>query len=132
MTIEQMFIAATRKKLRFVTNLGQLSVEDVWDLSLEQLDELAKGLRRKVNDAEESFINEVKTDVALEISFEIVKYVIGVKMEEKAARLQAKKNAARQQQILQILESKKNEALQGKSIEELEQELLELSQAAAA
>ena len=84
------FERATRLKLRFQTNAGLLAVEDIWDLPLTSqrgasLDELAKGLRRKLKETEEeSFV--VKTNAVnneLQLAFDIVNHVIDIKLAEK-------------------------------------------------
>lgn len=43
-----MFEKASRIKLRYSTNRGVLSVEDLWDLSLEQLDPIAINLNKSL------------------------------------------------------------------------------------
>ena len=43
-----MFEKASRIKLRYSTNRGVLSVEDLWDLSLEQLDPIAINLSKRL------------------------------------------------------------------------------------
>ena len=47
------FEQASRLKLTFSTNKGQLSVEHLWDLSLDSLDTLAKGVNRELKASEE-------------------------------------------------------------------------------
>lgn len=116
-----MFEKATRKKLRFSTNKGLLSVEDLWDLNLTALDGLARGYHNKIKEAEEvSFIAPAKVAANDdELSFEIVKHIIGVKLKEKAA---AELSAAKKKEratLLALIEDKKQEALKDSSIEDL-------------
>lgn len=116
-----MFEKATRKKLRFSTNKGLLSVEDLWDLNLTALDGLARGYHKKIKEAEEvSFIAPAKVAANDdELSFEIVKHIIGVKLKEKAA---AELSAAKKKEratLLALIEDKKQEALKDSSIEDL-------------
>jgi len=123
-----LFEQASKLKLRYKTNYGLVTTEDLWDLPLTSLDEVAKSLNKQVKEAgEESFI-EVKSTAneKLELSFEIVKYVIKVKLvEQKAAKL-AKENAAKKQQLLELLHQKQNEELGQLSIEEIKNMLAKL------
>lgn len=122
-----MFEAATRQKFRFKTDVGQITVEDLWDMPLTGLDKLAKTLRKELQESqEESFLEVKPKSSVLNDKFEIVKHVIATKLAERenAKNLQAKKE--RKQQILQILEAKQNEALLQKTPEELLKELQEL------
>jgi len=121
------FEFATRAKVRFRHSSGLVSVEDLWDLTLPQLDSIAKALRKTLQDNGESFISEVKTDKTIEIAFEVVKYIIGVKLAEKEAAKRRKDAAEKRAQILDIIADKQNEALKGKSVEELMKELENLS-----
>lgn len=120
-----MFLKASRIKLRFSTTRGVLSVEDLWDLKLEELDALAKSLNKAVKaSAEESFIKKTSAaDKVTELSFEIVKEVIRVKLEEQEARKLAADKRAKRAQIMELIEKKETEALGGKSLEELKKEL---------
>ena len=69
---------ASRIKLRYSTNRGALSVEDLWDLSLEQLDPIAINLNKRLKESQtESFIKtRTKDTTELELKFNIVKHII--------------------------------------------------------
>lgn len=130
------FERATKKKLRFESPLGMLSVEDIWDLPLTSrtskkasLDDLAKSLNRQIKEnEEESFVvKKTQANSDLNLRFDIVKHIIEVRMEEADAREKAAQNKAREQRILEILAKKEDEDLLNKSKEELEALLKEQS-----
>lgn len=118
-----LFEQATRLKLRFKSNNGNVSTEDLWDLPLSQLDDIAKGLRKELRETEDSFIEEKKSNAQLELRFEVVKHVITTKLAERDAKAQAKEKAARRQVLLEALEKKQNAALDGMSAEDIKKEL---------
>lgn len=128
MTIEKMFEVATRSKMRFPFR-GLISVEDLWDLSVQQLDTIFKGLNSELKQVqEESLLNtKTKEDKELDIKIEIVKYIVQVKLEEENLRLKAKAQKEQKQKIMEILSAKQDESLQNKSIEELKAMLEELN-----
>lgn len=119
-----MFDKATRLKLRFESNKGLLSVEQVWDLSLTSLNEMAKGLSRQVKAAEtdeEDFIGtKSNVDSELQLRFDVVKHIIGVKLKERDDSKDAAERKANNQVILELIQRKKQQELEGKSVEELE------------
>lgn len=127
MSKEEMFIKACREKMRFPYK-GLATVEDLWDLSVAELDKIYKSLNAKAKQAQEESLLEVKTseDEELTAQIEIIKYIVSVKLEEKKAAEMAKERKQQKQKIMSILASKQDEALQGKSIEELEKMLDEL------
>ena len=127
MTVEKVFEVATRSKMRFPFK-GQISVEDLWDLRVEDLDSVFKTLNSKVKQAKEDSLLDTKTkaDEILDIQIEIVKYIFTTKSDEAAARAKAKERKEQKQKIMSIMASKQEEALQSKSIEELEKMLNEL------
>lgn len=94
--INSLFIEAARKKVRFGTTRGQLSVEDLWDLSLDTLDTIAIQLSELVaKAARKSFITDApKADADLTLQFDLVKHVIDVRLaENKAAKIAADQRA---------------------------------------
>ena len=119
--MEKMFETATRKKFRFPFR-GMVSVEDLWDLSPENLDIVFKALnaqKKAVN--EESLLNTATDeDVELNIKINIVKHIVSTKLAEAAAHKEARAKKEQKQKIMAILETKQNEALGNKSIEELQ------------
>lgn len=127
MSKEELFIKATREKMRFPYK-GLATVEDLWDLPVTELDKIYKSLKKQEKTANEESLLEVKSseDEELTAQIEIVKYIVGVKLEEKKAAEMAKERKEQKQKIMSILASKQDEALQGKSIEELEKMLDEL------
>lgn len=119
-----MFEKATKLKLRFKATNGLLSVEDLWDLSLVQLDKIAKELRKELREEEEeSFISVKKSNSTAELRFDVVKHIIDIKLQEKADRADAQAKVAKKEQILQILAKKKTESLESMSEEDLLKEL---------
>lgn len=119
-----LFKIAAKRKYRFNFK-GVLSVEDLWDLSVENLDSIYKTLKSKQKDAEgESLLNTVsKEDKELNNKIEIIKIIVADKL---AAAEKAKKALAQKQQnqrILEIIADKKDAELKEKSLEELSQML---------
>lgn len=127
---KNLFEVATRRKFRFSMSKGQISTEDLWDLSLESLNSLAKSMNKKVKELdEEDFINKKtpsKADEDLKDAFELVKYVIKVKLDEKAARLEAAEKLERRRKIQEALEKAEGKELESKSADELKKMLEEL------
>ena len=126
--MNEMFITATRLKLRYKTSVGSIATEDLWDLTLESLNTLAKSLNKELKDAqEESFIGtKSKANAILEIKFEIVKYVIKVKLEEAEKRKSAAERKAKREILLATIEEIEGKELKNKPLAELRAELLQL------
>ena len=115
-------------KLRFATNTGKLATEDLFDLSLTDLNSLAISLDKKLSETpRKSFISDVAPDTQEdELRFNIVKDVITLKLAERNAAQNAKAKAAEKAQLMEILHRKKNEALENLSVAEIEAKLASL------
>lgn len=123
-----MYKKALRMKLRFATNKGKLATEDLFDLSLTDLNNLAIALDKKLSETpRKSFISDLAPDTQEdELRFNIVKDVITLKLAERNAAQNAKAKAAEKAQLMEILHRKKNEALENLSVAELEAKLASL------
>ena len=122
-----MFEVATRSKMRFPYK-GQISVEDMWDLSLPALDSVFKALNSQMKQVkEESLLStKSKADEVLELQIGIVKYIVSVKLAEKEAREKAAEKSAQRQKIMEIMAKKQDESLESASLEDLQKMLSEL------
>lgn len=120
-----MFVQATRSKLRFKIAQGIVTVEDLWDLSLVALDTLAKSLNKELKESEgESFITDKSTiNKRTELAFEVVKYIISVKLAERDIAKEQVIKEQRKATIHRILAAKEDESLQNMSAEDLRKEL---------
>ena len=127
-----MYKIASRKKLRIQTNRGMLSVEQLWDLSKEDIGELAKSIRKRINDQKgvtgDSELDFLKTSAQTEetideLTFRILKDIYQTKQaeEDKAHRRAAARENNRK--ILELIAKKQDQELENKSIEELEKML---------
>lgn len=127
MTVENIFEYATRNKVRFSFR-GLISVEDLWDLSLTNLDSIYKELNKQPKQSEEESLLNIKTheDELLNVKIEIVKHIVSVKLAEKEAREKASVKKAQKQKIMSIIAAKQDEALQNSSIDDLQKMLDEL------
>jgi hypothetical protein len=123
-----MYKKALRTKLRFSTTKGKLTTEDLFDLSLTDLNILAISLDKKLSETpRKSFISDMAPDTQEdELRFNIVKDVITLKLAERNAAQNAKAKAAEKAQLLEILHRKKNEALENLSVAEIEAKLASL------
>ena len=124
-----MYKEALQKKLRFTTGKGNLTIEDLFDLNLEALDNLALTLDKMVQESpRKSFIRAAnpKSEL-LELKFNIVKDVINTKLAEAAAKVEAKDKAAKKAQLVEILARKQAQSLENLSEEELQKRIAELS-----
>lgn len=121
------FEIATKEKYRFPYK-GQISVEDLWDLSLTSLDNIFKTLNRqtKANQEESLLESKSKEDETLENQIAIVKHIVAMKQEEIAAQADAKANKEKREKIMAILADKKDAALKEMSVDELEKMLAEM------
>lgn len=121
------FEYAVRNKVRFPFK-GMISVEDLWDLSLTNLDSIYKTLNKQVKQSEEESLLTTKTniDTELEVQIAIVKHIVSVKLAEQEVREKATAKKAQKQKIMSIIATKEDEALQNTSVEDLKKMLEEL------
>ena len=127
MTVENIFEYATREALRFPYK-GMQSVEDLWQLSVKELDSIYKTLNKQVKQSEEESLLTTKSnvDTELEVQIAIVKHIVSVKLAEKEAAEKASVKKAQKQKIMSIIATKQDEALQNSSIDDLKKMLDEL------
>ncbi len=123
-----MFEKATRMKLRIATGKGNLSVEDLWDLNLAQLNEVAKGLNRRVKElGEEDFLKvEKKEETVTRFSFDIVLHILNTKKKEAEEAVSLKAKKEERQKLLDALAAKKEAGIANLSEEEIKAKLAEL------
>ena len=122
-----MFEYATRKKLRFASSKGELTVEQLWDVPLRgrddfNLDTIAKGANKALKAlSEESFVRTERTpdQYRAEMALEIVKHVIQVRLDEENTAAQRAANKVEREKLLAILAEKQD----GKLSELTEREL---------
>lgn len=128
------FQDATRKKFRFASSKGLLSVEQLWDVPLRSrdtfnLDEIARGLSASVRaEASESFVDDVPTAKAAlaDRHLEVVKHVIKTKLDEERNAAMAAARRVEKERILDILARKQDAALDAMSESDLKARLAAL------
>lgn len=130
------FAYASRKKLRFETVKGNISVEDIWDLPLTaegddmSIDVVGKAMTNAVKDNEgnEAFvvIKGTEADPSLKVRLGILEHIRDHKLDYAARVEKAALTKARKQRLLELLDKKKDEADGEQSIEEIEKMIEEL------
>lgn len=122
------FEQASRQKLRFNTDIGELSAEQLWDLPLSTprtgkvtLDVIAVDLKKQLSGAEESFVNNPKRDAVLQLKFDIAKYIIDTRVQENEAKTAEAQRNTQRKKIDDIIALKEDDKLKGMSIEELKE-----------
>lgn len=121
------FEYAVRNKLRF-NYKGLITVEDLWYLSLKDLDAIYKQLKgqMKVNGEESLMASKSKADTVLEMQIEIIKYVFAEKEAAVAKAKKAAENRKQREKLMGILAEQEEKDLRGKSADELRAMIAEL------
>ena len=120
MTTENLFEMATRSKLRFPSTKGELSVEDLWDLSDKDLDVVYKNLKdQEVKSSEESLLDDANVDSKLTVAIGIVKYIFTTKRNERLAEKERLNKKLTQRKYIDALSKKQDEAIEKMSEAEL-------------
>lgn len=123
----EQFITASKMKIRFDTQRGFLTVEDLWDLPLDggkvNLDAIAMDLYRQIKEqGTKSFVNKTKlVNNELQTKFDIVVYIIETRLEEGKREKEAAIRKEKKNQILDIIVRKENKDLEEKSIDDLKE-----------
>ena len=116
------FKLASQQKLRFPTTRGLLSTEQLWDLSLADLDTLAVSLEiEHKQSGKKSFL--VKTsakDKTAKLRFDVALDILNTKVEEMQAAQDAAEVKAHNSKIIALISEKNDESLKGKTVKELE------------
>lgn len=120
MNYENLFEGAVRAKYRFPFK-GQITTEDLWDLSLQDLDRVFKALNAEAKQSQEESLLKVRDKQAetLERKIEIVKHIVAVKQAEIIAIKEAADRKAQKQRIMEIIAKKEDDTLQNMSLDEL-------------
>lgn len=123
-----MWIEALSKKLRFEYK-GLISIEDLFDLSLNELDEIYRKLKKELDEykqySEDSLLNKDdekdETSEELQLKIDVVTAVFNhiKKQQEELQRKIALQN--QRDKILGIIADKQDEELSNKSISELKE-----------
>jgi D-ribose pyranose/furanose isomerase RbsD len=107
------FMKATKQKVRWNTTKGVLSVEDVWDLSLEQLNAEAIKLNKEIKEmGEENFLDDTPSvSPVMKLRFDVVIAIMEHKKELKLASETRAKNKAEKEKLLRLLEQREDEEM---------------------
>lgn len=122
------FEVASKSKFRFEFK-GRLATEDLWDLSVTDLDTIFKGLNAQVKQEKEESLLSIRSnrDKEVDTKIEIVKHIVSFKLDEQAKKANERLIKIQKQKILELLNEKEDDALKGKTKEELEEMLKNLS-----
>ena len=130
-----MFEQATRLKLRFAVGTRvNLTVENLWDLPLtnvkgEDLDHIAIELQEQLSTNEKSFVvrqSKTKETQVNQLKFDIVKYIIDVRLEEQKTANLERQRAQEIATLKELQKQAKIRDLQNLSSEEIEERIKSL------
>jgi hypothetical protein len=117
-----MYKEASKQNLRFTTTKGNLTVEQLWSLSTDELNNLAVTLDEQYNESgKKSFlVTKSVKDKTAKLRFDIALDILNTKLEEAEAIKHAKEVKEHNKKIISLIQEKKDESLKGKTIKQLE------------
>jgi hypothetical protein len=124
MELADMLERALRTRLRFDYKTGRIDLEDVYCLSPEELNTMAKDVSRRLREeGDEDFLTykkkPSKTRDTLTLQLEILKRAISIKEEEQKKCDEARDRAEKRQRIMEALNEAETAELRSKSVDEL-------------
>lgn len=125
----EMFEQATKMKLRFpYKGANGATTEDLWDLSLTDLDGIYRILSKDLKSLNEDSLLEKKSSgqSSLELKINIIKHIVEFKQKDAADRASMRKRIEKRQELLGIKARKQAEAYESMTMEDLDKELAEL------
>jgi hypothetical protein len=130
-TMNDLFLAASRRQLRFTTSRGHIATEDLWSLSLQSLNSIGQFVIANLKPGAESLLENpdaraTQAEEDEKLRLEIIKAVIKIKQDENKAKLAESTKASQRQFIKELLEKKKIGAMESMSEEELQAQLAAL------
>ena len=120
-------------QLRWNTNKGALTSEDLWQLSLNDLDTMAQGVNEDLRkEGKESFLppttnKPAKPATHNDLRLDILKHIIGVKFQEQTERQSRAQTLAKIARLKELAANKEDEQFAAKSLDEINKEIAELS-----
>jgi hypothetical protein len=126
-----LFEVASRSKFRFETKRGEITAEQLWDISLtgnDSVDAIAINLNDALQKSStKSFVTTSNpADKETQLKLELVKYVISVRLAEAAARAEKAEKAAQCRVLREAIAAKETAELLSGSADELKKRLAEL------
>ena len=127
----EMFERGSRLKLRFEMSKGALTIEDLWDLSLNTLDSMAVKVDEALSkEGGKSFIpvTAAKRTASTynDLRLDILKHVISTKAAEEEARKARAEKSATISKLKELAQAKQDEKLASQSLEDILKQLGEL------
>lgn len=118
-----LFEKASRLKLRFNTSKGSITTEQLWDLSLEDLDLMYVQLEKLVPNASLTGLIKKRSNKQakeLELKIELIAHVFNTRQQEVTESQERVAVIERNKKIDDLIAKKKDQSLENLSIEELE------------
>ncbi len=114
------FEDASRQKTRFPYK-GMCTVEDLWDLTVWELDNIFKSLNAKLKANQDESLLDQRGEVSseLELQVAIIRHIVEVKQNDSAIAEQEAARRQKKDRILSILADKQDAGLAAMSEEEL-------------
>jgi len=115
-----MFEVAVKGKFRFPYK-GIINTEDLFDLSLNDLNVVYQTLKKQQKQTQEESLLEIKSqeDQELDVKIQIVKHIFDEKVNEREMKLKEKEFKQHEQKIMAIIARKQDAELENMSIDEL-------------
>lgn len=117
----EIFKLASKQKVRFQTSKGFLNTEQLWDLSLTELDALAVSLEKECEEtSKKSFLTKSSDKNKLsKLKFDLALDILTSKNDEIQASKDATELKEHNKKIIALIAEKQDESLKNKSVEEL-------------
>lgn len=123
-----LFEVASRNKFRFPSDRGDLTTEQLWDISLKTLNEVAVNIYNELEKSGKiNFITETTSaNKELTQKLDLIKQIIAIRKEIAQAKANSLQNAEMRKALREQIAAHKNAALLTGTVEELEARLAQL------